>query len=52
MLIDLRGVHLSLPGTQRDSLRFSKNLYLREQLMVDLRNRLSLALRGIATDGD
>ena len=57
MLVDLRRegrVHLSLPSTQlNDSLlRFLKNLYLREQLMVDLRYRLSLAFCGVVMDGD
>ena len=40
MLVDIRGcVHLGLSDAQfNDSLlRFSKNLYLREQLMVDMR---------------
>ena len=48
MLVDLGGgVHLSLPSTQlNDSLlRFLKNLYLREQLMVDLRYCLTRILR-------
>ena len=43
MLVGLGGgIHLSLPSTQLDDLllRLSKNLYLREQLMVDLRYRL------------
>ena len=55
MLVDLGGgVHLSLPGAQLDEslLRFSKNLYLREQLMVDLCYSLSLAFCGIVMDGD
>jgi len=55
MLVDLGGgVHLSLSGTQLDDslLRFSKNFYLREQLIVDLRYRLSLAFHDITMDGD
>ena len=55
MLVDLGGhVHLSLPSTQLNDLLlcFSKNLYLREQLMIDLHYCLSLAFRGIAMDGD
>ena len=53
MLVDLRGVvHLNLPGTQLDDelLRLSKNIYLREQLTVDLLYRFSLAFYGIAMD--
>jgi len=47
------GVHLSFPGTQLDDLlRFSKNLYLLEQLMVDLHYHLSLVFCSIAMDGD
>jgi len=55
MLVDLGGgVHLSLPGAQLDDslLRFLKNLYVGEQLMVDLRYSLSLAFCDIAMDGD
>ena len=55
MLVDLGGhVHLSLPSTQLNDLLlcFSKNLYLREQLMVVLRYCLSLAFFDIAMDGD
>ena len=55
MLVDLRGgVHLSLSGIQLDDLllRFSKNLYLREQLMVDLHYCFSLALCDVTMDGD
>ena len=53
--MDLGGrLQLGLPGTQlNDSfLRFSKNFYLREQLMVDLRYCLSLAFCGTVMDGD
>ena len=55
MLVDLGGrVHLHLPVAQLyDSLlRFSKNLYLCEQLMDDLRYSLLLALCSIVMDGD
>ena len=55
MLVDLGGgVHLSLPVPNSDDslLRFLKNLYLREQLMVGLRYCLSLAFFGIAMDCD
>jgi len=55
VLVDLEGgAHLSLPGTQLDDslLRFSKNIYLRGQLMVDLRYCLSLAFCGIPMDND
>ena len=48
------GVHLNLPGAQLDDslLRFLKNFYLREQLMVHLCYSLTLAFCGIAMDGD
>ena len=55
MLVDLGGgVHLSLSGTQLNNslLCLSKNLYLCEQLNVDMRYRLSLAFCGIAMDDD
>ena len=55
MLVDLEGrVHLGLPSAQlNDSLlHFSKNLYLREKLVVDLRYCHSLAFCSIAMDGD
>ena len=55
MLVDLGGgVHPSLPGPQLDDslLRLSKNLYLREHMMVDLRYCLSLAFCVIAINGD
>ena len=55
MWVDLGGsVHLSLLGVQLDDslLRLLKNLYLREQLMVDLRYRLTLAFCGVVMDGD
>jgi len=55
ILVDLEeGVHLSLPGIQFDDslLCFSKNVYLCEQLMVDLRYCLSLTFYGIEMDGD
>ena len=47
-------VHLGVPGTQLNNslLHFLKNLYLREQLMVDLRYCLSLTFCGIAMYGD
>ena len=54
MLGDLGGgVHLvGIHGVQlNDSLQFSKKIYLREQLKVDLRYCLSLAYCGIAMDG-
>jgi len=49
-----KGIHLSLPGTHLDDLllQLSKNLYLHEQLMVDLCYLLSLAFCGIAMDGN
>ena len=59
MLVGLKGVvHLSLLVTQLDDslLRLSKNLYLREQLMVELRYYFSLVFcdiadaRGMATN--
>jgi len=54
VLVDLEGgVHVGLSGAQLDdSLRFSRNFYLREQLMVDLRYCHSLAFCGIAMDDD
>ena len=47
-------VHPSLLAAQLDDLllRFSENIYLREQLMVDLHYRLSLAFHNITMDGD
>ena len=55
MLVDLGGgVHLSLSDTQLEDLllRLSQDLYLREQLVVDLCYHLSLAFCGITMDGD
>ena len=55
MSVDLEGgTHMSLPGTQPDDslLRFSKKLYLREQLMVDVYYCVSLAFCGITMDDD
>jgi len=53
--IDLWGnVHLTLLGAQLDDslLRFSKNLYQYEKLLVDLHYHLSLAFCGVAMNGD
>jgi len=55
VLVDFgRGVYLGLPGTQAiDSLLpLSKDLYLREQLMVDLHHCLTFAFGSIVMDGD
>ena len=45
-------VHLGLPGAQLNDplLRFSKNLYLCEQLIVDLCHRLSLVFGDMDSD--
>ena len=54
MLMSLGGhVHLGFPCTQLNELflSFSKVLYLREELAVDLRYRFSLAFGGITMDG-
>jgi len=54
MLVDLeRVVHLNLSDTQIDDslMRLSKNLYVHEQLIVDLNYRFSLVFCGIAMDG-
>jgi len=54
-LIDLgERVHQSLLGTYLDDslLRFSQNIYLREQLMIDLCYCLALTFSCIAMDGD
>ena len=55
MWVNLRkSVRMSLTGAQLEEqlLSYSKNLYLLEQLMVDLCYCLSLAFYGVAMDGD